>query len=242
MIKKMFHDRLFIVSTFPIALLSFWLVKLTFWGGGFLPFMVLMLLALLTLAESFAAFEIRRTNKIMNSQIQQPERPWYSTPFWSWDGAKQRLTSSKAWFVIVYVFAAIFFSSIGVTLLAFFWLSIAVLIFAFGLITPSNWSWVFNLNEQEAAGKLSLLIDPNKVQITFSGTQTIDSEIPNQMTWGYTSGWTIAVCVIFILLNIFVIPVLAKHMRDVSANLLGAHALPDSFSYAFQSWLASRKK
>lgn len=242
MIKKMFHDRLFILSTFPIALLSFWLVKLTFWGGGFLPFMGLMLLVLLTVAEYFAAFEIRRTNKIMNSEIQQPERPWYSTPFWSWDGAKQRLTSSKAWFAVVYVFAAIFFSSIGVTILAFFWLSVAVLFFVMGFITPSNWSWVFNLNEQEATGKLSFLIDPDKVQITFNGTQSIDSEIPNQMIWAYTSGWTIAVCVIFILLNIFVIPVLAKHMRDVTANLLGANALPDSFSYAFQSWLISRKK
>ena len=111
-----------------------------------------------------------------------------------------------------------------------------------GFITPSNWSWVFNLNEQEATGKLSFVIDPDKVQITFNGTQSIDSEIPNQMIWAYTSGWTIAVCVIFILLNIFVIPVLAKHMRDVTANLLGANALPDSFSYAFQSWLISRKK
>ena len=242
MIKKMFHDRLFIVTTFPIALLTFWLVQMTFWGGGFLPFMLLLLLVLLTAAEYFVEFEIRRTNKIMNADIEQPVRPWYSTPFWSWDGAKQRLTSSKAWFAIAYVLAAIFFSSIGVTILIFFWLSIAVLIFALGLITPANWSWVFNLNEQEAAGKLTFLIDPSKVQFTFNGTQSIDSEIPNQMTWGYTSGWTIAACLLFILLNIFVIPVLAKQMRDVVTNLLGASALPDSFAKAIQSWLASRKK
>lgn len=242
MIKKMFHDRLFIVTTFPVALLAFWLVQMTFWGGGFLPFMLLLLLALLTAAEYFVEFEIRRTNKIMNADIEQPVRPWYSTPFWSWDGAKQRLTSSKAWFAIAYVFAAIFFSSIGVTILVFFWLSVAVLIFALGFITPSNWSWVFNLNEQEATGKISFLVDPDKVQFAFNGTQSIDSEIPNQMTWVYTSGWTIAVCMLFILLNIFVIPVLAKHMRDVAANLLGANVLPDSFIAKLQLWLATRKK
>ncbi len=242
MIKKMFHERLFIVTTFPIALLAFWLVHMTFWGGGFLPFMLLLLLALLTAAEYFVDFEIRRTNKIMNADIEQPVRPWYSTPFWSWDGAKQRLTSSKAWFAIAYVFAAIFFSSIGVTILVFFWISIAVLIFAFGVITPTDWSWVFNLNEQEATGKLVFLVDPDKVQFRFNGTQSIDSEIPNQLTWAYTSGWTISICVLFILLNIFVIPVLAKHMRDVAANLLGTNALPDIFSYKFNSWLASRKK
>jgi hypothetical protein len=242
MIKKMFHDRLFIVTTFPVAVLAFWLVQMTFWGGGFLPLMLLLLLSLLTAAEYFVAFEIRRTNKYLNAEIEQPVRPWYSTPFWSWDGAKQRLTSSKAWFAIAYVFAAIFFSGIGVTILVFFWLSIGVLIFAFGVITPSNWSWIINLNEQDVTGKLSFLADPEKVQFTFNGTQSIDSTIPNQMTWAYTSGWTIAVCVLFILLNIFVIPVLAKHMKDVATNLLGANALPDSFVATLQLRLASRKK
>lgn len=242
MIKKMFRDRLFILSTFPIALFSLWFVQLTLWGGGFLPFMVLMLLALLTVAEFFTQFEIRRTNKIMKTKIQQPERPWYSSQFWSWDGVQERMTSTKAWFAIIYVFAAIFFSSIGVTILVFSWLSVAILVFATGLLTPPTMTWVFNLNESEAVGKLSLFVDPERVQATFAGTQSIDSEIPNQITWVYTSGWTIAVCVILILLNIFVIPVLAKHMRDVTANLLGADALPDSFSYAFKTWLANRKK
>jgi hypothetical protein len=242
MLKKMFNDRVFILSTFPVALLAFWLVQLTLWGGGFLPFMALMLLALLTVAENFAAFEIRRTNKIMKSSIQQPVRPWYSESFWSWEGIKQRLSSTKAWFAIAYVFAAIFFSTIGVSILILFCLSVAVILFATGVINPSDWSRVYNLNESEAVGKLSFLVDSDKVQATFVGTQSIDSEFPSQITWVYTSGWTLAACMIFILLNIFVIPVLAKHMRDVTANLLGADALPDSFSYTFKSWLANRKK
>lgn len=238
----MFQDRLFILTTFPVALFAFWLVQMTFWGGGFLPFMLLLLLALLTAAEYFVEFEVGRTNKILNANIEQPVRPWYSTPFWSWDGAKQRLTSSKAWFAIAYVFAAIFFSSIGVAILVFFWLSIAVLIFALGILTPSNWSWVYNLNESEAVGKLSINVDSDKVQAIFTGTQSIDSEIPSQITWAYTSGWTISLCLFFILLNIFFIPILAKHMRDLSANLLGANALPDSFAEKLKSWLATRKK
>jgi len=204
--------------------------------------MVLLLLVLLTVAEPFAAFEIRRTNKFMNSDIEQPVRPWYTTSFWSWDGVKERLSSTKAWFAIAYVLAAIFFSTIGVSILLLFWASIFVLIFALGLITPSAWSWVYQINEKEASGKFSLFVDPDKLQITFNGTQSIDAEIPNRLMWLYTSGWTIAYCVLFILLNIFVIPILAKHMRDVTANLLGAHALPDSFASAAQSWLATRKK
>ena len=236
----MFNDRVFILSTFPIALLAFWLVQLTFWGGGFLPFMALMLLALLTVAEYFAAFEIRRTNTIMKSSIQQPDRPWYSEAFWSWEGVKQRLSSAKAWFAIAYVFAAIFFSTLGVSIMILFWLSVAVLLFSTGVINPSDWSWAYNLNESEAVGKLSFLVDSDKLQATFIGTQSIDSEIPSQITWVYTSGWTLTLCIFFILLNIFTIPILAKHMRDVTATLLGANALPDSFVAKFREWRNNR--
>ena len=55
MIKKAFHDRLFLVTTFPIALLAFEFVRWTIFDGGFLPFTVLLLLLLLSVAEPFAA-------------------------------------------------------------------------------------------------------------------------------------------------------------------------------------------
>lgn len=241
MIKKAFRDRLFLVTTFPIALIAFWFVQLTFWGGGFLPFMAILLLALLTAAEPFAAFEIRRTNQIMNSEIVQPERPWYTSVFWSWDGAKQRLSSSKAWFVIAYIFAAIFFSSIGVAILVLFWASLAVLVFALGLIASPHWSWVFSINDSDVSGKFSFFLDSEKFRVTFLGFQSSDVSIPDQLTWNYTSGWTIAMCILFILLNIFLIPVLAKHLKDVVANLLGTDAAVDSFAAKLNLWLATRK-
>ena len=202
--------------------------------------MALMLLAILTFAESFAAFEIRRTNKLMNSHIIAPERPWYLSPFWSWDGVKERLGSSKAWFAILYVLAAAFFSTLGVSILILFWASIAVLIFALGIITPSQWSWMYNINESEASGKLHLLIDSEKVQLTFNGIQSIDNEIPDRLTWIYTSGWTIGFCIVLILLNFFLIPVIARHLKDVVANLLGSDAAADSFSAKFKAWSEKR--
>jgi len=241
MIKKAFHDRLFLITTFPIALLAFEFVRWTIFDGGFLPFTVLLLLLLLSVAEPFAAFEIRRTNKIMNTEIVQRERPWYRAPFWSWEGIKERLSSVNAWFVIAYVFAAIFFSSLGVIILVLFWGSVAVLIFALGAITPTNWSWVFSLNGHDISGKFSFLLDSEKFKLTIEGFQSSEISIPDQLTWVYTSGWTIALCLFLILLNFLVIPILAKHMSEVTAQMLGANSIADPFAAKVKGWFESKK-
>jgi hypothetical protein len=242
MIKKAFHDRLFLITTFPIALLAFEFVRWTIFDGGFLPFTVLLLLLLLSVAEPFAAFEIRRTNKIMNTEIVQRERPWYRAPFWSWEGIKERLSSVNAWFVVAYVFAAIFFSSLGVTILVLFWASVAVLFFALGAITPSNWNWVFSINGDDVSGKFSFLLDSEKFKLTIEGFQSSELSIPDQLTWVYTSGWTVVLCLFLILLNFLVIPVLAKHMSDVAAQMLGANSMAGDFEAKIKGWINARNK
>jgi hypothetical protein len=241
-LNKAIRYRIFLVTTFPIALVGYWVVKTTFFGGGFLPFMILLLLGILTFAEIYSSFEIQRVNRLMNTDIIAPARPWYLSHFWSWDGARERLSSTKAWFAILYVVAAAFFSTLGVSLMFLFWGSLVVLIFALGIISPSNSNWVFELSEREVSGKLEFLIDPNKIQINFLGVQSIDSEIPNKLTWVYTSGWTIGFCVLFILLELVLIPILARHLRDVTENLLGTFAASDSFAAKLTDWLDSRKK
>lgn len=233
MIRKIVFDRIFLVTTFPIALLAFWLVIAAFFGTGFLPFMVLLLLAILTFAEQFSAFEIRRTNRMLRTQITAPARPWYTTKFWSWEGAKERLTSAKAWCVIAYVFTAMFFSSLGLTIIVLFWASVVVLIFALSIITPSDWSWVYQIAGDDVTGKLSFLVDQEKVRVTFIGIEGTDVSLPDQLTWVYTSGWTVAGCFFFFALNIFLVPVLAKHMKELVTYLLGANAGADALQAKF---------
>ena len=241
MIKKAFHDRLFLVTTFPIALLAFEFVRWTIFDGGFLPFTVLLLLLLLSVAEPFAAFEIRRTNKIMNTEIVQRERPWYRAAFLSWEGIKERLSSVNAWFVVAYVFVAIFFSSLGVIILGLFWASVVVLFFAAGAITPSNWGWVFSINGDDVSGRFSFLLDSEKLKLTIDGFQSSALTIPDQLTWFYSSGWTVALCFFFILLDFLVIPALAKHLRDIAAQLLGTNSIADPFAAKVKGWFESRK-
>ena len=240
--KKAFLDRIYILSTFPIALLSFWAIQITILDGGFLPFTIILLLLLLTGAEYFVAFEIRRANALLQTDIPQPARPWYSASIWSWEGVKQRIGSSKAWFAIAYVFVATFFSFIGVGILVLFWASIAVLVFALGLVTPDTWSWTSYVSEPELAGKVGFFLDSEKLQMTFKDFQGRDLFVPDQLTWYYTSGWTIALCYFFILLNIFLLPVIAKQMKEIVANLLGAESVADSVAVKTKNWFESREK
>jgi hypothetical protein len=242
MLRRAFLDRIYIFSTLPIAVISFWAIQITILDGGFLPFTIILLLLLLTGAEYFVAFEIRRANALLGGGITQPSRPWYTAPFWSWDGVKERIASSKGWFAIAYVFVATFFSFIGVGIIVLFWASIAVLIFALGLIRPETWSWTTYLSERELSGRISFFLDSEKLQLTFNGFHGRDVFVPDQLTWFYTSGWTIALCYFLILLNIFLIPVIAKQMKDVVANLLGADSVAEPFAQKTRDWFESRKK
>lgn len=242
MLKKAFLDRIYILSTFPIALLAFFAVQITILDGGFLPFTIILLLLLLSGAEYFVAFEIRRANSLLQTDIPQPLRPWYSASIWSWEGIKERLGSSKAWFAIAYVFVATFFSFIGVSILVLFWASIAVLIFALGLITPDTWSWTSYVSEPELASRISFFLDSERLQMTFKGFHGRDVFVPDQLTWYYTSGWTIALCYFFILLNIFLIPVIARQMQDIVANLLGAQSVAEPFAQKTKKWFESKQQ
>ena len=96
MISRFFRNRFYLITTFPIALLAFWVIQLTFFGGGFLPFMILLLLGILAGAEYFADFEVARANKFLKAEIPMPDRPWYITKFWTWDGVKERLSSARS--------------------------------------------------------------------------------------------------------------------------------------------------
>lgn len=240
-LKKSFRERIYIISTFPIAALAVFLLNITFFGGGFLPFMILLLLGILTFSEKFSIFEIKRTNKILKSDITSPKSPWYKKNFWSWDGVKERVTSTKAWMVMAYALAAIFFSAIGTAILVLSLFSIVVLIIAFGIVTPPTWNWIYQINDHESVGRLNFHLDSEKIKIIFQDFQGTKDSMPDQLTWVYTSGWTFLVCAFFILLNFLVIPIIANHMKDIVSNLLGDSGAAKAFENKLKAWQKSKK-
>jgi hypothetical protein len=72
-------------------------------SGAILPLAVLIFLGLLTIMEKVATFEIKRANKILRTDFQIVPN-WFSSPFFSWNGLKERVTSLRSWMAIAYVF------------------------------------------------------------------------------------------------------------------------------------------
>ena len=98
------------IRSFAYQLTSFFVLVVLFAGtlfglssGAILPLSVLIFLGLLTIMERVAIFEINRTNKILQTDFQIVPN-WFSTPFFSWDGLKERVTSLRSWMAIAYVF------------------------------------------------------------------------------------------------------------------------------------------
>ena len=123
---RRFREYAFLLTTFPIAILLFVLVQVGF-ATVFLPLAVLLLLALLTAMERVAAFEVRRTNWFLRTDFRVVDN-WFSNPFVSWDGAKERVTSLRSWMAIGYVFVAFGVSIVGLVI------GLSGLVLAFGLL------------------------------------------------------------------------------------------------------------
>lgn len=241
MLSRFFRNRFYLITTFPIALLAFWVIQITFFNGGFLPFMILLMLGVLAGAEYFADFEVNRANKILKTDIPLPNRPWYVTKFWSWDGVKERVSSARAWLSVAYVFVAIFFSAVAVLLVILCIVSLGVLVFALGVVDPNLSETSWNLIQDNTNGTLTLAID--NAQAVFSFVGVIDGEsIPlTTITWYFTSGWTILAALFFVVLNLLLIPVLARHMSDVVANLLGRDSIADRVTDRVSQEITKRK-
>lgn len=241
MLSKFFRNRFYLITTFPIALFAFWVIQITFFNGGFLPFMILLMLGVLAGAEYFADFEVKRVNAFLKTSIPMPNRPWYITKFWSWEGVKERVSSARAWLAVAYVFAAIFFSAVAVLLVVLCMTSIVVLIFALGVADPTLAETSWNLIQDNANGTISLAID--NAQAVFSFVGVIDGEsIPlTTITWYFTSGWTVLTALFFVALDLLLIPVLARHMSEVVANLLGQDSLADRVTDRVSREIAKRK-
>ncbi len=108
------------MRSFTYQLTSFFVLIVLFAGtlfglssGAILPLSVLIFLLLLTIMEKVATFEIKRANKILRTDFQIVPN-WFSTPFFSWDGLKERVTSLRSWMAIAYVFVAFFWSVLGI--------------------------------------------------------------------------------------------------------------------------------
>lgn len=85
----------------PIAIGLF--VIVTFgWTSLFVPIFAVFLLVLLQVMQRVAWFEVKRANIFLTQKIRIIEN-WFSYPFFSWSGVRERFLSARSWLAIVYI-------------------------------------------------------------------------------------------------------------------------------------------
>lgn len=109
-----FAELGFFILGFPIALGLFVLVA-TSWSVSFVPPFAVVILVILHAMQGVAWFEVKRVNFFLHQSIRVVDQ-WFSYPFFSLKGAKERLLSSRSWLTMVYAVVSFFIGVIGFSL------------------------------------------------------------------------------------------------------------------------------
>ena len=215
------------MRSFTYQLSSFFVLIVLFAGtlfglssGAILPLSVLIFLLLLTIMEKVATFEIKRANKILRTDFQVVPN-WFSTPFFSWDGLKERVTSLRSWMAIAYVFVAFFWSVLGiiVTVIGFF--GILSLFISVGLVTFMNLNKPFEIVDGADIVNGNIQFKSSILEFNFDNQG--DSA---RLAWSFQSWPAILISIVVIILSVWLVPKIARASAKLVESLLSGTALP----------------
>ena len=215
------------MRSFTYQLSSFFVLIVLFAGtlfglssGAILPLSVLIFLLLLTIMEKVATFEIKRANKILRTDFQIVPN-WFSTPFFSWDGLKERVTSLRSWMAIAYVFVAFFWSVLGiiVTVIGFF--GILSLFISVGLVTFMNLNKPFEIVDGADIVNGNIQFKSSILEFNFDNQG--DSA---RLAWSFQSWPAILISIVVIILSVWLLPKIARASAKLVESLLSGTALP----------------
>lgn len=221
LLTKWLREALYLGTSFPIAVLLF---SLTIFGLGsdlFLPLAVVVFLGLLTVMEYVAAFEIQRTNKILGTDF-RIVRNWFSDPFFSWTGAKQRITSLRSWMTIGYIFALFGWSVFSFVILTIGVSGLIVILIGFGVIVASGFSRSFEfVNSGDLLTGSLKFTDSNTVRFEIG-----DATDQGVFLWHVDSNLTIAIALVVFVISLWLIPRNARALAKIVEGLLSGTLLP----------------
>jgi hypothetical protein len=227
LITKWLREALYLATSFPIAVILFSLIIFGLGSDLFLPLSVMIFLGLLTIMERIAVFEVSRTNKILGTDF-RVVRNWFSFPFFSWDGAKQRITSLRSWMAIGYVFAAFGWSIFSFITLTIGVAGLVVILAGLGIIGLAGFSRSFEFIDNSSALSGS---------IRFTETNSLRLEIGDAIDrgvifWNFGSYLTLAIAAIIFVFSLWLIPRNARALAKIVEGLLSGTLLPQ-----VETWL-----
>ena len=212
----------YLLVTFPISIVLFAVVMIGFNSATFIPLAVVIFLLVLSAMEYIARFEVRRTNWILGTDFRVVE-DWFSNPFFSWEGVKERVTSSRVWLAVAYVFVAFGWSIFSFILVTLGVAGVAVAVLSLGIATLSNFSRSFEVidNGEIFRGRISFDDELEKVRLELG-----DSAETGWINWDLYSNWVVFIAIALVILALWIIPRNARAMAEVTEGLLSGNYLP----------------
>lgn len=212
----------YLLISFPVSVLLFCFVILGFTSGIALPFAVLIFLFLLTIMEKISSFEIKRANKMLKTDFIVTDN-WFSHPFFSWDGVRERITSLRSWMAIGYVFVSFGWSLFSFVLVTLGLSGIFLIITVLGITLLSNFTQSFQIIDggDKFSGNISFIEATKSIRLEF-GDVTSSAGI----NWNLESYWNLGVGILLVLVAFWVIPRNTRAMARMVEGLLSGSFLP----------------
>ena len=222
-VRQRIRELLYLIVSLPITIVLFAIVVIGLNIGGFLPIAVLAFLFLLTIMEVVARFEIKRTNWMLRTDFQIVDN-WFSHPFASWDGVKDRVTSTRSWMAIGYVFITFFWSLIGFTVAVTGLAGVIGILVSLGLIAFLNLNKSFKITDNGDSISGSFHLSHFKsplLEFNFDNNGSTGT-----FAWSLQSWPAILFSLALILLSIWLMPKIARTNAKLVESLLSGTALP----------------
>lgn len=212
----------YLLISFPVSVLLFCFVIFGFSSGIALPFAALIFLFLLTMMEKIASFEINRANKILKTDFIVTDN-WFSHPFFSWDGVRERVTSLRSWMAIGYVFVSFGWSLFSFVLVTLGLSGIFLIITVLGVTLLSSFTQSFQIIDggDKFSGNISFIEATKSIRLEF-GDVTSSAGI----NWNLESYWNLGVGTLLVLVALWVIPRNTRAMARMVEGLLSGSFLP----------------
>lgn len=212
----------YLLVSFPVSILLFCFVIFGLSSGIALPFAALLFLFLLTMMEKIASFEIKRANKILKTDFIVTDN-WFSHPFFSWDGVRERVTSLRSWMAIGYVFVSFGWSIFSFILVTLGLSGLFLIFVVLGVSLLSNFTQSFQIIDggDKFSGNISFIEATKSIRLEFG-----DATSSAGINWNLESYWNLGAGILFVLLALWVIPRNTRAMAQMVEGLLSGSYLP----------------
>ena len=212
----------YLLVSFPVSVLLFCFVIVGISSGLALPIAALLFLLLLTMMEKIASFEIKRANKILKTDFAVTDN-WFSHPFFSWDGVRERVTSLRSWMAIGYVFVSFGWSIFSFVLVTLGLSGLFLIITVLGVSLLSNFTHSFQVIDggDKFSGNISFVEATKSIRLEFG-----DASSSAGINWNLESYWNLGAGILLLILALWVIPRNTRAMAKTVEGLLSGTFLP----------------